>query len=173
MPAIIKSLRGKTPQIGKDCFIAENATIIGEVSIGDQCSIWYNVVMRGDVHLIQIGQRTNIQDGVIVHCTTGIGPTIVGEEVTVGHRAIIHGCTIHDRALIGMGAIVLDQAVVHSHSIVAAGAVVLAGTIVEPNCIYAGIPAKKVKVLDPQKTREQMQEMASKYVKYGGWFKEI
>ena len=143
--AIIKSVRGKHPQIPEDCYVAENATIVGDVSLGKECSIWFNSVIRGDVHYIKIGNKVNIQDGVVVHATYQKSPTTIGNNVSIGHNAIIHGCTIHDNVLVGMGAIIMDDCVVESNSIIAAGAVVTKNTKIESGSIYAGVPAKKVK----------------------------
>ncbi|MCF8275219.1 MAG: gamma carbonic anhydrase family protein [Flavobacteriales bacterium] len=167
---LIRTLRGVTPTLGKDCFVAENATLIGHVIAGDNCSFWYNCVLRGDVNELILGDRVNIQDGAVVHGTYQKSPTRIGNDVTVGHNAIVHGCVLHDNVLIGMGAIVMDDAVVHSGAIVAAGAVVLERTVVEPHCIYAGAPAKKVKQLDPDTSEEMLKEIASKYVMYSGWY---
>ena len=140
--AIINPVNGIAPNIGKDCFIAENATIVGEVSMGDQCSVWFNAVIRGDVHYIKIGDKVNIQDGAVIHATYQKSPTNIGNNVSIGHNAIVHGCTIHDNVLIGMGSIIMDDCVVESNSIIAAGAVVTKNTRVESGSIYAGIPAK-------------------------------
>jgi carbonic anhydrase/acetyltransferase-like protein (isoleucine patch superfamily) len=167
---LIRTLNGITPKLGKDCFVAENATLIGRVVAGEQCGFWYNCVLRGDVNDLILGDRVNIQDGAIVHGTYQKNPTKIGNDVTVGHNAIVHGCVLHDNVLIGMGAIVMDDAVVHSGSIVAAGAVVLERTIIEANCIYAGAPAKKVKELDPNTAPEMLKEIAAKYVMYSGWY---
>ncbi len=142
---VLKSVRGFTPQWGEDCFIAENASLIGDVVLGDQCSVWYQAVVRGDVHYIKMGDRVNIQDGAVIHATYKKAPTTIGNDVSIGHNAIVHGCTIHDKVLIGMGSIVMDNCVVHSNSIIAAGSVVTQGTIVEAGSIYAGIPARKIK----------------------------
>jgi len=142
---IIKTIRNKTPQIPEDCFIAENATIVGEVTIGKQCSIWFNAVLRGDVHFIKLGDKVNVQDGAVIHATYQKSPTTIGNNVSIGHNAIVHGCTIHDNVLIGMGSIVMDDCIVESNSIIAAGAVVTKNTVVESGSIYAGVPAKKVK----------------------------
>ena len=166
---LIKTLNGVSPTLGKDCFVAENATLIGRVVAGDQCSFWYNCVLRGDVNDLILGDRVNIQDGAVVHGTYQKNPTKIGNDVTIGHNAIVHGCVLHDNVLIGMGAIVMDDAVVHSGAIVAAGAVVLARTIVEANSIYAGAPAKKVKELDPNTSPQMLKEIAAKYVMYSGW----
>ena len=139
---IIKPVNGKSPEIPDDCYIAENATIVGEVSLGKQCSVWFNAVIRGDVHFIKIGDKVNIQDGAVIHATYKKSPTTIGNSVSIGHNAIVHGCTIHDDVLIGMGSIIMDDCVIESHSIIAAGAVVTKNTIVKSGSIYAGIPAK-------------------------------
>ena len=169
---IIKTVRGKYPKIEDDCYIAENATIIGEVSIGKQCSIWFNAVIRGDVHYIKIGNKVNIQDGAVIHATYQKSPTTIGNNVSIGHNAIVHGCTIKDNVLIGMGSIVMDDCIVESHSIIAAGAVVTKNTVVESGSIYAGVPAKKVKDIDPSLITGEINRIANNYVKYSGWFKE-
>jgi len=168
--ALIKPLKGQVPSFGKNCFLAETATIIGQVSMGDNCSIWFNTVLRGDVHYIKIGNKVNIQDGAIVHCTYQKAPTNIGNNVSIGHRAIVHGCTIHDNVLIGMGSIVMDNVVVHSNSIVAAGAVVLENTVIESGSIYAGVPAKKVKSISPQHFETLVKGIADNYVLYASWF---
>ena len=169
---IIKEVRGKSPQIPEDCFIAENATIVGDVILGEQCSVWFNAVLRGDVNYIKLGNKVNIQDGAVIHCTYKKYPTIMGNNVSVGHNAIVHGCTIHDNVLIGMGSIVMDNCVVHSNSIVAAGAVVTQNTVIESGSIYAGIPAKKVKDISQELISGEINRIANNYVKYSGWFKE-
>ncbi|MBF0366451.1 MAG: gamma carbonic anhydrase family protein, partial [Oligoflexia bacterium] len=148
--ALIKPLRGITPTWGEECYFAENATIIGDVTMGRGCSVWFHTVIRGDVHSIRIGDRCSIQDGAVIHCTYQKASTVIGNEVTVGHRAIIHGAVVEDLVLIGMGAIVLDHAVVKSGSIVAAGAVVREGSVLESGALYAGVPAKKIKMLDEE-----------------------
>jgi carbonic anhydrase/acetyltransferase-like protein (isoleucine patch superfamily) len=168
---IIKEIRGKSPQIGEDCFIAENATIVGDVHMGKQCSVWFNAVLRGDVHYIKMGDRVNIQDGAVIHCTYKKHPTTMGNNVSVGHNAIVHGCTIHDNVLIGMGSIVMDNCVVHSNSIVAAGAVVTQNTVVESGSIYAGVPAKKVKDISKELSSGEIDRIAENYVEYSSWFK--
>lgn len=168
---LIRTLKGIKPKLGKNCFVAENATLIGRIIAGDNCSFWYNCVLRGDVNELILGDRVNIQDGAVVHGTYQKSPTRIGNDVTVGHNAIVHGCTVHDKVLIGMGAIVMDDAVVASGTIVAAGAVVLERMVLEPNCIYAGAPAKKVKELDPTTAPEMLKEIADKYVMYGGWYR--
>lgn len=168
---IIKEIRGKSPQIGEDSFIAENATIVGDVQMGKQCSVWFNAVLRGDVHYIKMGNRVNIQDGAVIHCTYKKYPTIMGDNVSVGHNAIVHGCTIHDNVLIGMGSIVMDNCVVHSNSIVAAGAVVTQNTVIESGSIYAGVPAKKVKDISKELSSGEIDRIAENYVEYSSWFK--
>lgn len=170
MPLIIP-VKDKTPHIGENCFVAENATIAGDVRMGKDCSVWFTAVIRGDVNSITIGNRTNIQDGAVIHCTYEKAATTIGNNVSIGHRAIVHGCEIKDNALIGMGAIVMDHAVVGENCIIAAGAVVLEYTVCEAGHIYAGIPARKLKKL----SREQidgMKQTAKNYVMYSGWFKE-
>ncbi len=169
--AIIKSLRGHTPRFGKDCFLADTAVVVGEVVMGDNCTVWFNAVVRGDVHAITIGNNTNIQDGAVIHCTYQKAPTNIGSDVSIAHCAIVHGCTIHDRVLIGMGAIVMDGAVVGSDSVIAAGAVVLPGTIIEPGSTYAGTPAKRIKDTSPE-MREVITRTARNYPMYATWYKE-
>lgn len=169
---IIKTINDKTPQIGEDCFIAENAVIVGEVSMGSQCSIWYNAVLRGDVHFIKIGNKVNIQDGAVIHATYKKSPTTIGNNVSIGHNAIVHGCTIHDRVLIGMGSIVMDDCVIESNSIIAAGAVLTKGTHVPSGSIFAGMPAKKIKDISPELSMGEIDRIAESYVMYSGWFKE-
>jgi carbonic anhydrase/acetyltransferase-like protein (isoleucine patch superfamily) len=168
---IIKELNGVMPKFGEDCFFAENAVVVGDVVMGDQCSIWYNAVIRGDVHFIRMGNKVNIQDGAVVHCTYQKSPTSIGNNVSVGHNAIVHGCTIHDNVLVGMGAIVMDDCIVESNSIIAAGAVVTQGTRVEAGTIYAGIPAKKVKDISRELISGEIERIANNYVKYSGWYK--
>ena len=169
---IIKTVNGKSPQIPEDCYVAENATIVGDVSMGKDCSVWFNAVIRGDVHYIKMGDKVNIQDGAVIHATYQKSPTTIGNNVSVGHNAIVHGCTIHDNVLIGMGSIVMDDCVVESNSIVAAGAVVTANTRVESGSIYAGVPAKKVKDISEELISGEINRIADNYVKYSGWFKE-
>ena len=168
---LIKTIKGKSPQIPKDCYIAENATIIGEVSMGKQCSIWFNAVIRGDVNHIKIGNKVNIQDGAVIHCTYQKFATHIGNNVSIGHNAIVHGCTIKDNVLIGMGSIVMDNCVVQSNSIIAAGAVVTQNTTVESGSIYAGVPAQKIKDISPELTSGEIDRIANNYVKYSSWFK--
>jgi len=169
---LIKSMNGKTPVIPIDCYVAENATIVGDVIFGDSCSVWFNAVIRGDVNFIKIGNKVNIQDGAIVHCTYKKHATIIGNNVSIGHNAIVHGCTIHDNVLIGMGAIVMDNCIVQSNSIVAAGAVVTQNTIVESGSIWAGVPAKKVKDIDQSNFAGEIARISDNYVMYSSWFKE-
>jgi carbonic anhydrase/acetyltransferase-like protein (isoleucine patch superfamily) len=168
--ATILPVNGKEPQFGENCFIAPNATIAGDVTMGNDCSIWFNAVLRGDVHYIKMGNKVNVQDGAVVHCTYLKHPTTIGNNVSIGHNALVHGCTIHDNVLIGMGSIVMDGCVVHSNSIIAAGAVVLEGTIVEEGSIYAGVPAKKVKMVSEAMITGEINRIADNYVKYSSWF---
>jgi carbonic anhydrase/acetyltransferase-like protein (isoleucine patch superfamily) len=168
--ALILPVKGITPRMGADCFIAPNATIVGDVLMGDQCSVWFNAVIRGDVHQIRIGNKVNIQDGALIHCTYQKAATTIGNEVSIGHHAMVHGCTIEDHVLIGMGAIVMDHAHVHSNSIIAAGAVVLENTVVESGSIYAGCPAKKVKTLNEEQTKRLIEGIANNYLMYSTWF---
>ncbi len=170
--ALIKSLRGKTPKIGKNCFIAENATIIGDVEIGDNCSIWFNTVIRGDVHYIRIGNNTNIQDGAIIHATYQKYPTNIGNNVIVAHGAIVHGCTVKDNVMIGMNAVILDDADIESDTIIAAGSVVTKGTKVEGGSVYAGIPAKKIKNISKELMDGELHRIASAYNMYASWYQE-
>ena len=169
--AIIKSVRGKSPEFGKECWLADNAVVVGEVKLGNKCTIWFGAVVRGDVNSILVGDNTNIQDNATLHCTYKKSSTTIGSHVSIGHNAIVHGCTLEDNVLIGMGAIVMDQVVVKKGAMVAAGAVVLENTIIEENCIYAGVPAKKVKEVD-ENNIEMMERIAGNYVKYASWFKE-
>lgn len=170
--ALIKSIRGFTPEFGKDCYLADNATIIGDVVMGDQCSVWFNAIVRGDVHYIRIGNKVNIQDGAIIHCTYKTAPTTIGNNVSIAHKAIVHGCTIEDNVLIGMNAIVMDNALIGKNSIIAAGAVVLENTIVEPGSVYAGIPAKKIKDINEALSSDLLERISNNYVKYAGWYRE-
>ena len=168
---VILPVQGKYPQFGKGCFFAPNATIVGDVACGDECTFWFNSVVRGDVNFIKIGNKVNVQDGAVIHCTYQKNPTIIGNNVSIGHRAIVHGCTVHDDVLIGMGAIIMDRCIINSNSIIAAGAVVTEDTIVESNAIYAGIPAKKVKDLSQSYMKDAIPKIANNYVKYANWFK--
>ena len=169
---IIKPVKGKHPKISEDCYIAENATIVGEVSIGTQCSVWFNAVIRGDVHYIKIGNKVNIQDGAVIHATYKKSPTTIGNNVSIGHNAIVHGCTIHDNVLIGMGSIVMDDCVIESNSIIAAGVIVTKNTRVESGSIYAGIPAKKIKNISQEMISGEIDRIANSYINYSSWFKE-
>ena len=169
---MIKPVNGKSPIIGEDCFIAENATIVGEVEMGDQCSVWFNAVLRGDVHYIKMGDKVNVQDGAVIHCTYQKSPTNIGNNVSIGHNAIVHGCTIKDNVLIGMGSIVMDDCIVESNSIVAAGAVVTKGTHVPSGSVFAGMPAKKIKDISAELSSGEIDRIADNYVIYSGWFKE-
>ncbi|NVO01797.1 MAG: gamma carbonic anhydrase family protein [Bacteroidetes bacterium] len=170
--ALIKTIKGFTPKLGEGCFLADNATLIGDVVMGDGCSVWFNTVVRGDVHYIRIGNNVNIQDGAIIHCTYQKSPVNIGNNVSIAHNAIIHGCTIHDNVLIGMGAIVMDNAVIESNSIVAAGALIPENTIVESGSVYAGVPAKKIKSIDKKLLEGQVNRIANSYQMYASWFKE-
>lgn len=170
--ALIKPVEGIAATHGDNCYFAENATIVGNVQMGDRCSVWFQAVVRGDVNAIKMGDAVNIQDGAVIHCTYKKFATSIGNNVSVGHNAIVHGCTIHDNVLVGMGAIVMDDCVIESNSIIAAGAVVLEGTHVESGSIYAGVPAKKVKSINEQQTKELVEGIANNYIKYSDWFKE-
>ena len=170
--ALIKTVRGKTPQYGKECFFAENATLIGEVLMGDQCSVWYNAVVRADVNSIQLGNRVNVQDGAVIHCTFQKAATQIGDDVSIGHNAIVHGCTIKERVLIGMGAIVMDHAVIESNCLIAAGAVVLQSSHLKSGYIYAGIPAKPIKPLSEALQKGEIERIAANYIQYASWYKE-
>lgn len=168
---IIKSLGDKRPVIPESCFIAENAVIVGEVVLGEECSVWYNAVIRGDVHSISLGNKVNVQDGAVIHATYKVSPTVIGNNVSIGHNAIVHGCTIHDNVLIGMGAIVMDDCVIESNSIIAAGAVVSKNTRVESGSIYGGIPARKIKDVSPELTKGEIERIANNYTLYASWYK--
>ncbi|CAM1360868.1 Protein YrdA [Tenacibaculum litoreum] len=169
---IIKPVRGKHPQIPKDCYIAENATIVGDVVMGKECSVWFNAVIRGDVHYIKMGDKVNVQDGAVIHATYQKSPTTIGNNVSIGHNALVHGCTIHDNVLVGMGSIIMDDCIVESNSIIAAGAVVTKNTHIESGSIYAGVPAKKVKDISKELISGEIDRIANNYVKYSSWFKE-
>jgi len=170
--ALIKEVRGFTPKIGKNAYLAENATIIGDVEIGDDCSIWFNAVLRGDVNSIRIGNKVNIQDGSVLHTLYQKSTVEIGDNVSIGHNVTIHGAKIEDNVLVGIGATVLDHVVIGSNSIIAANSLVLTGTIVEPNSVYAGVPAKKVKDIEPNQTKEMINKIANNYLMYSGWYKE-
>jgi carbonic anhydrase/acetyltransferase-like protein (isoleucine patch superfamily) len=169
--SVILSVNGVMPEFGADCYIAPNATVVGDVKMGDNCSVWFNTVIRGDVNSIRIGNKVNIQDGAVIHCTYKRSKTTIGNNVSIGHNAIVHGCTVDDNVLIGMGSIVMDNAHIKSNSIIAAGAVVLEGTIVETGSIYAGVPAKKVKDISEKKIKGEINRIADSYLMYSGWFK--
>ena len=170
MPVILP-VKGVDPRWGDNCFIAPNATIVGDVVMGDDCSVWFNAVVRGDVNSIRLGNRVNVQDGAVIHCTFEKTQTIVGNNVSIGHNAIVHGCRVDDNVLIGMGAIIMDNARIGSNSIIAAGAVVLEGTIVERGVIYAGVPARKVKDIPQDLISGQIERIAKNYLHYSTWFK--
>lgn len=169
--AVIRSVRGLTPKFGNNCFLADGAVVVGEVIMGDNCTVWFNAVVRGDVHSITIGNNTNIQDGAVLHCTYERAKLVIGNNVSIAHNAVVHGCTVEDNVLIGIGAIILDNAVIGADSVIAAGAVVLPGTIVEPGSIFAGIPAKRVKDIT-QEMKAVIQRTARNYPMYSEWFKE-
>jgi carbonic anhydrase/acetyltransferase-like protein (isoleucine patch superfamily) len=169
--ALIRPCRGITPQFGRNNFLAENATIIGDVQMGDDCSVWFQAVVRGDVNFIRIGHQVNIQDGAILHGTYQKCGTTIGNCVSIGHRALVHGCTLHDHVLIGMGAIVMDQAVVEEHCLIAAGAVVLENTICRAGGVYAGVPARRVKELTPDLFEGEIRRIANNYMLYASWYK--
>jgi carbonic anhydrase/acetyltransferase-like protein (isoleucine patch superfamily) len=168
--ALIKKVRGFEPVIGKNCYLADNATIIGDTIIGDNCSIWFNTVIRGDVNSIRIGNKVNIQDGTVLHCLYQRSVIEIGDNVSIGHNVVIHGAKICNSVLIGMGSIILDNAVIGENSIIAAGALVLAGTIVEPGSLWGGVPAKFIKKVDPEQNREMIGRIADNYLTYAGWF---
>ncbi len=169
---IIKTIKGKTPKFGKECFLADNATIVGDVVMGDECSVWFNAVIRGDVHYIRMGNKVNVQDGAIIHCTYQKAPTNIGNNVSIAHNAIVHGCTVEDNVLIGMGSIIMDHCVVGSNSIIAAGAVLTKGTIVPPGTVFGGMPARKLKDISPELSEGEIIRIANSYVKYASWFTE-
>lgn len=169
---IIRPVNGKSPVIPNNCYIAENATVVGDVEMGNQCSIWFNAVVRGDVHYIKIGNKVNVQDGAIIHCTYRTAPTIIGNNVSIGHNAIVHGCTIHDNVLVGMGSIIMDNCVIESNCIIAAGAVVTKNTRVEAGSIYAGTPAKKIKDISEALISGEINRITNNYITYSSWFKE-
>ena len=170
--AIIKELNGKKPIFGKNCFLADNAAIIGDVEMGDDCSIWFGAVLRGDVHSIRIGNKVNIQDNATIHATYKKSPTNIGNNVSIAHNAVVHGCTIKDNVLIGMGAVVLDDAIVESNTIVAAGSVVTKGTIIESGWVYAGITAKKIKQLGEELLKGEVERIVNSYSMYASWYQK-
>ncbi len=168
--ALIKSVKGIKPVWGKGCFIADNATLTGDVIMGDDCSVWFNAVVRGDVHSIRIGNNVNIQDGVIIHCTYQKAPVSIGNNVSIAHGAIIHGCTIHDNVLIGMGAIIMDGAVIEKNSVVAAGALVSKNMLVPSGTVFAGVPAKKIKEMDKELLEGEVHRISNNYNMYASWY---
>ena len=170
--ALILPVKGVLPRFGDNCYLAENATVVGDVEMGNDCSVWFTAVVRGDVHYIKMGNKVNVQDGAVIHCTYQKCPTNIGNNVSIGHRALVHGCTIHDNVLIGMGAIVMDNAVVESNVLIAAGAVVLENAHLESGFIYAGVPAKKVKPLSIEQFKNMIERIADNYVMYSSWYKE-
>ena len=170
--ALIKSIKGVFPKHGANCYFAENSTLVGDVEMGDECSVWFNAVVRGDVNSIKMGNKVNVQDGAVIHCTYQKTKTVIGDNVSIGHNAIVHGCTLHNNVLVGMGAIVMDNCVVGSNSIIAAGAVLLENTVVEPGSIYAGVPAKFVKKVDQKLIEGEINRIANNYLMYSSWLKE-
>lgn len=168
---IIKEVRGFTPQLGDNCYVAENATIVGDVILGKDCSVWFNAVVRGDVNSIRMGNKVNIQDGAVIHCTYEQSKTIVGDNVSIGHNAIVHGCQIGNNVLVGMGAIIMDHAVVEDNVLIGAGAVVLENAHLESGHIYAGVPAKKIKPLSKDNFQQYIGRISNNYVMYASWFK--
>lgn len=170
--ALLMNVKGITPQFGDDCWLAPNATVVGDVQMGARGSIWFNAVVRGDVNKIRIGNQVNIQDGAVIHCTYEKTEVHIGDRVSIGHNAIVHGCTIHPDVLIGMGALVMDNCVVDSGSIIAAGAVVLEGTHVPAGCIFAGVPAKKVKDISKELFEGEVKRISKNYHLYASWFKD-
>ena len=170
--SLIKSVNGNAPIFGQNIYLAENATIVGDVIMGDDCSVWFQAVIRGDVNAIRIGHRVNVQDGAIIHCTWNKAATTIGDNVSIGHRAIVHGCTLKNNILVGMGAIIMDHAVVEDNVLIAAGAIVLDNMVLESGYIYAGIPARKVKPLSEEQFSQTVSRIANNYVTYAGWFKE-
>lgn len=169
--ALILPVKGVHPQLGENCFVAPNATIVGDVQMGNDCSVWFNAVVRGDVNSIRIGNKVNIQDGAVIHCTYQKTKVNLGNNVSIGHNAIVHGCEVNDNVLIGMGAIVMDNCVIGSNTIIAAGAVVTEGTVVPSGCIFAGVPAKKVKDISQELISGEIDRIANNYLMYSGWFK--
>jgi carbonic anhydrase/acetyltransferase-like protein (isoleucine patch superfamily) len=170
--SLIIEVKGIKPAFGTNCYIAPNATIAGDVIMGDDCSIWFNAVIRGDVNYIRIGNKVNVQDGAVIHCTYLKASTTIGNNVSIGHNAIVHGCVIYDNVLVGMGAIIMDNAIIGSNSIIAAGAVVLENTIVDAGSIFAGVPAKKIKNISEEKISGEINRIADNYVMYAEWFKK-
>ncbi len=169
---IIRELLGKTPEFGENCFLAETAVLIGDVTMGKDCSIWYNAVLRGDVHFIKLGNKVNVQDNAMIHCTYQKSPTTIGNNVSIGHNAVVHGCTIHDKVLVGMGSIIMDDCVVESYSIIAAGAVVTQNTHIKEGELWAGVPAKKIGMVSQNLKEGEIERIANNYVKYSSWYKD-
>jgi len=170
---LIKSVKGISPKWGNDCWIADNATIVGDVIIGEQCTIWFNAVVRGDVHYIHIGNKVNIQDQVVIHCTYQTSPVEIGNNVSIGHSAIIHGCKIGYNVLIGMGAIIMDDVIIEDNCIIAAGAIVTKNTFIPSYSVFAGIPAKKIKNLSEEQFQKEVLDIANHYPMYASWYNEI
>lgn len=168
--ALVRELNGKTPQFGSSIFLAENAVLIGDVIMGNDCSVWYSAVMRGDVNFIRCGNRVNVQDGAVLHCTFQKAGLTIGNDVSIGHNATVHGCTIEDKVLIGMNAVVMDNALIGTGSVIAAGAVVLQNTIVEPGSLMAGVPAKKIREVGEDLSKGEIERIAANYLKYAGWY---
>ncbi len=168
--ALIKSVKGISPKFGNNCYLSENATVVGDVVMGDDCSVWFQAVVRGDVHYIRIGNKVNIQDGAVIHCTHKISPVNIGDNVSIGHRAIVHGCTLKNNILVGMGAIVMDNVIVEDNVLIAAGAVVKENSHLESGYIYAGVPAKKVKKIPVEVFKHNIERIADNYLMYAGWF---
>jgi len=169
--AIIKSLNDKTPQMGENCFLADNAVIVGDVSMGNDCSIWFGAVIRGDVHYIKMGNKVNVQDNATIHATYQKSPTNIGNNVSIAHNAVVHGCTIHDNVLIGIGAVVLDNVVIESNCVIAAGAVVTKGMHLKSGGVYAGVPAKRIKEISADLLEGEIHRIANNYLKYSSWYK--
>lgn len=170
--ALIKKVKGIYPKIGKNCFLADNATVVGDVEMGDDCSVWFNAVVRGDVHYIKIGRNVNIQDGAVIHCTYLKSPVKIGDNVSIAHNAIVHGCTIESNVLVGMGAILMDDVYVESNSLIAAGAVVSKGTRISSGEVWAGVPAKKIKDIDAELLNGEVNRISSSYNMYASWYDE-
>jgi len=170
MPVILP-VKGISPEIPESCFVAPNATIVGDVVMGEECSVWFNAVIRGDVNSIRMGNKVNVQDGACIHCTYEKTKTNIGNNVSIGHHALVHGCTVADNVLIGMGAIVMDNVQIGENTIIAAGAVVLEGTVVPAGCIFGGVPAKKIKDISPELLKGEVERIANNYLMYSSWFK--
>ncbi|MCF8388935.1 MAG: gamma carbonic anhydrase family protein [Bacteroidales bacterium] len=168
--ALIKPVKGIYPKFGKNCFLADNATITGDVIMGDNCSLWFNAVVRGDVHYIRIGDNVNVQDNAVIHATYKKASTNIGNNVSIAHSAIVHGCTVHDNVLIGMGAIIMDHVVIESNSVIAAGALVSKGKVIQSGSVYAGVPARKIKEVDKELMEGEIERIAKSYIMYAGWY---